>query len=376
MESSYQYLVPDYDQVALTATADTLHFPLHSDFYNKVKSFNTFTTGGKQYISFYNQQARAICIYSVENQEFVKNIHLKESIIGKRVDNVSVYAHSFDSILVTTKPQLYLIDSTGRVKSKFELLPDQVAKERQAKKNGLTTQISLGSTKPAIFRNGALYSAVRPAYQNSRSLSAQKRMHLIYSIDLSGQEASLLYNFPKAYWENYFGYYFLEFHYCINQQGDFIVSFAGDPNIFVTNLTDTSRAFPGKSRSLTKGIMPLGREVDSVRVETDHYDTNDKYGPIYADLYHKRYLRVARKSKYKDNLKTIKNDSLQFLIVFDENYKIIGESYVPKDIILRQLFITLTGEIYARVKNDDEYVIHFVRLEYIEKTPQKKLAGR
>ncbi|GAA0552296.1 hypothetical protein GCM10009415_37800 [Chitinophaga japonensis] len=54
----------------------------------------------------------------------------------------------------------------------------------------------------------------------------------------------------------------------------------------------------------------------------------------------------------------------QRLIIFDEHCRIIGESSINKEVILKSIFFTANGGIYARVNPRDEYGLHFVRLVY------------
>ncbi|MRG47686.1 DUF4221 domain-containing protein [Chitinophaga sp. SYP-B3965] len=367
VESSYEYIDPEYDQVSIEATPDSLHFLLSDHFYSSLRSFNAFSSGDSTYVSFFNKQARAIGIYDVENQRVAGYVELADSIIGKRMDNVTVFCYNFDTILVATKTKLFLIDSSGKILSSFKLFGDYLASKDLQGQKRLTTQINLDNTKPPVFKDNVLYSAIRPAYYTNRTLSAQRRTHIAYAIDLRGNKASLLYNFPRSYWEKYFGYYFIDFYFCRNDKEDFIISFSGDSNIYATDLAGISHSFTGKSNLLKGDISPLGRETDSSVVEIKHFMSSDKYGPIYFDTYRKRYLRAALQGNQGDDQTSSRKEEInQSILVFDEKFKIIGESKLPGDISLRHMFITPNGKIYARTRMRDEYRIHFVRLEYKE----------
>ena len=99
----------------------------------------------------------------------------------------------------------------------------------------------------------------------------------------------------------------------------------------------------------------------------ENYLLRDSYGPIYFDPYAKRYLRVARSSISKADVDAKIRIKKQHLIIFDDQFKIIGESPVNDSMYLHMVFFTKEGNIYARTNAKDEYALHFVRLVYNDK---------
>jgi hypothetical protein len=144
-----------------------------------------------------------------------------------------------------------------------------------------------------------------------------------------------------------------------------VYSFWADTLIYETDLADYNISYYGKS-SFQKAVnTPMSKEELLIKDNFIKYGAKDCYGAIYFDKTTKRYLRVS-KSGLTDRTQynTARNKRKQRLIIFDENFKIIGESFIPEDISLNELFITSAGGIYARTNVKDEYAINFAKLQF------------
>jgi hypothetical protein len=155
--------------------------------------------------------------------------------------------------------------------------------------------------------------------------------------------------------------------YCVNDKGNLVFSFSADTSIYETNLEDYHVAYYGKSRFQEEDISP----VPETELEKDNgfkqLTIRDSYGPIYYDSYKKRYLRVARQKISGELYETNKWERRSSFIIFDENFRIIGEGRFPADLSYSSIFFTPEGRIYSRVNIKDEYALHFVRLAYEER---------
>jgi hypothetical protein len=187
----------------------------------------------------------------------------------------------------------------------------------------------------------------------------------------------LYYQLPEIYQENLYGYSFLDYSYCHNDRGNFVFSFAADTNIYETNLKDYHVAYYGKSRFQAGPIKPVTKEDlrrdDSYKL----YALRDSYGPIFYDPYKKRYLRQAKQKITEADFLAKNTSKKRTVIIFNEQFKIIGESETDDQFSFSSIFFTESGGIYARVNPGDEHALHFARLVYEEgENDPVKLAQR
>ena len=175
---------------------------------------------------------------------------------------------------------------------------------------------------------------------------------------------------PSLYRENLYGYSFLEYSSCVNDQGNFVFSFPADTNIYETNLTGLNNAYFAKSRFQTSTIASVAQStIDSGQGRKEYY-LRDSYGTIYYDPHHKRYLRFAKQKIRESDYLANKKERKRSVIIFNEDFKIIGESAVADSLGFKTIFITPKGSIYIRTNAGDEQALHFVRLEYSDKVQQ------
>ncbi|WP_166437117.1 DUF4221 family protein [Niastella caeni] len=349
----HKYIPPQSDLVQLKVAEDTLHFPLDDNAYNSLKSFNLFTENDREFMCFFDERSMAVSIYDLANQQKVKTISIKSALKDRKIYKPTVFINSFDSIFVNNNKAVYLIDSAGAIKNKIPFLENP----------GFSWAIFNNDTPP-ILRDGSLFAAVRP-YVNDESLSALKEWKVLYEFDFQNKTAKLHYPLPAILREQYYGSRFLDHSYCYNDRDHFVFSFPADSAIYETDLANFHMAYSGKSMFQLGGIPPLSKQEVS-EDGSKNFMLRDSYGAIYFDPTKKRYLRVAM-SKINEQEYEAKKTKDQRIIIFDDQFRIIGESPIHNSILLKSLIITSTGNIYARVMRKDEYAIHFIRLSYIEK---------
>lgn len=364
--SVYTYISPHYDLTQLQITSDTLHFLLNEDTYNAIKSFNVFSEDGVEYISFYDQRSASINIYHFTSQKMVTKILLKKFLPGGRLYKTTAYVKSFDSILITNKKTLYLCDSAGNIRTSVNFL------EKPA-----FAYACFSHTTPPVFKGSIFYVGVRP-FANATSFKSLKEWGMLYEFNIQKGHAELHYSYPELYYENIYGYHLIDYSYCYNHRGKFVFSFAADSIIYETDLADYHKAYYGKSRFQMGGIPSVRKEdiIGNQDGSTRIYLTRDSYEAIYFDHYRKRYLRVAKSKISEYDYESKNQKKPQRIIIFDEHFKIIGESAIDNGISLNSMFFTQNGSLFARTKGRDEYALHFVRLAYLENTEMESQLTR
>lgn len=348
---SYTYIEPSYSDMRLVPQSDTLHFSLGDRTYNSIGSFNYFKHGENEFISFFDRGSKSINIYNFSSQVLVSKIPLKQWTNKGKLDKASVYVKNFDTIYVTTQTKLYVFDSVGTVKNSIDF-------PTEFDKWGF-----FSNTAPAVFKGGKLYVGIKP-FISEKSVKAQQQWKLFYELDLQKKIKERYYSLSEPYHRNLYGYSFLEYGYCFNEKGNFVVSFAADTNIYETDLSGYHRSYSGRSRFQRGDILPVTiedlRKADSYQ----HYCVRDSYGPIFYDPYRRRYLREAKQKMSEAEFLAKTGRKKKSIIIFDESFKIIGETETNGDFSFTSIFFTPDGRIYARVKNNDEHALHIVRLDY------------
>lgn len=339
---------PAYSDIKLI-TRDTLHFPLGKDTYNRVKSFNYFTTSnGKEYISFYDRRSESVVIYDFKSRMPVNKLPLSKVVKGRKFYKTSAYVHDFDRIYLTNKDKLYLIDSSGKVHRDFVF----------------SNMESIGffdNPQPVVVKGNITFMGLRPLV-SEKSLSDIKAWKVMGAFDLARDVCNIHYSLPAVYGKGLYGRRFLEYSYCYNNKKKFVFSFPADSNIYETDLAEYHLAYSGKSKYQAGAIEPIGKQALDRDEGGQEYKLRDSYGPIYFDPYKKRYLRVAKHKLTKEALvsKTVKRKIT--IIVFDQHFRIIGEFDFNNEYLLDSIFFSSDGSMYARVNRKDENALHFVRL--------------
>lgn len=351
--STYVYIKPEYGNIQLMPTNDTLHFNLPKNSYNEIKSFNYFIQDDSAYISFYDRRSESVSIYNWNSRKLINQINLRKTFNNKRFFKTSVYTTSFDSILVTNVGDLFLLDSSGSIKNKIPFVQKNEA------------MAYFEAPVPVITKQKQVFMGVRP-FLKETSMPDIRNWKIVYGFDFKNKTAELRYQLPSVYRKGYYGWRFFEFSYCYNGNGRFVFSFPADSNIYETDFTDYHFEYYAKSKFQREPITPVSKETLENNMGVREYSLHDYYGPIYYDPGKKRYLRFMKQKVSKELYETKNYDRQLSAIVLNENFKIIGEFVFNKEYLYNTIFFTQDGGIYARVNSKDENALHLVRLTWNE----------
>jgi hypothetical protein len=363
VKSKYKYLEPEYGKVSLQRTDSVLDYHLNDTSYNDIESMNVFADDGVEYISFFDRRSEALLIYRTSSSGMIARIPLRRFIKKEKLYKTTVYLKNFDSILITNKTRLHLYDSSGHLKHSIPFLVEP--------KNA---KASLDNASPPIIVGEKIFTGVRPSIFDEK-LKAYKNWKVLYGFTFRNDSATLEYNLPDIYSKHLYGYQYLHSYYCYNKNMRFIFSFAADSNIYETNLKNYHIAYLAKS-SFQEEPPKWKQEGGDKDEGAKNYLTHQAYGPVFYDPFRNRYLRVAKKKISEADYATKNRSREQTIIIFDDKFRIIGESPIDKEINLNTLFFTNDGSLYARINWRDEYALHFVRLEYAEGKNINKLTSK
>lgn len=349
----YKYTAPVYADIGLKAIDDTLHFTLAEHTSQRIEALNLFNNQSTIYMSFYDRGSKSLNVYDFYSGRLIKRVALNTWIKSGKLDKASIFVKNFDSIYVTTLSSLYLLDSAGTIKGKLESPED------------ISDRPYITSTTPVVFKDSLVYMCIKPSISD-KSLKAQREWKPLYGIDINGKRKTSYYSLPDIYQDNLFGYAFVDYGYCVNDKGNFVFSFAADPNLYETNLADYHVAYFGRSKFQKGNIEPVSKEQLQKQDGYKVYSLRDSYGEVLFDPHRKRYLRLAKQRMTEADFQSKKGRKKRSVIVFDEKFKIIGETMLGEGISFSFMLFLNDGSIYARTKYEDKQALHFVRLAYTD----------
>lgn len=364
VENTYHYQTPLYNHTSLVVKHDTLRFKLEENVYNQIKSFNLFRENSIDYISFYDRRSESINIYYLMDQRLVKNIPLKKLFKNRQLYKTTAFVKNRDSIFVINKYTISLFDSRGHRKQKIEF-PIKPSNNAAV----------FDSNKQPVFIGNQLY-VISANKADSRSINALRNWKVMYLFDLEKGQTQLQYPLPRLYQENLYGYYFLNYNFCYNHHKKFVFSFPADTLLYETDLAGYNHSYFARSWEHTNSILPASQDDLKEKGGLKAYTTRDSYGSVFYDPTRQYYLREVR-----HRLTPAAFDAGQrqrrTVLIFDKQFKIIGESAWPEGIDFDTLFCTPDGQLFARTNIRDENALQFVRFTYeVNKNQSSQLANK
>jgi hypothetical protein len=356
----YKYIKPVYANIGLKTVGDTLHFTLSEHTSQRIEALNLFNDRSTIYMSFYDRGSKSLNVYDFYSGKLIRKVQLYNWIKSGKLDKASIFVKNFDSIYVTTLSSLYLLDSAGTIKGKLESPED------------ISNRPYITSTSPVVFKDSMVYMCIKPSI-NDKSLKAQREWRPLYGIDINDKRKTAYYSLPEIYQNNLLGYAFVDYGYCVNDKGNFVFSFAADPNLYETNLADYHVAYFGRSKFQKGDIEPVSKEQLQKEDGYKVYSLRDSYGEVLFDPHRKRYLRLAKQRMTETDFQSKKGRKKKSIILFDENLKIIGETLLDEGISFSFILFPNDGSIYTRTRYDDKKALHFVRLAYTDDNTQMPL---
>jgi hypothetical protein len=170
--------------------------------------------------------------------------------------------------------------------------------------------------------------------------------------------------YSKVYWQHNWGGSHLRTPYTSynEQTKNILLSLPADHNIHVIDSNwQVKEISAGTRKDICITSMPLSKDnekVSDAEYTLQYFSNTPSYRNIIYDKYHDRYYRILELPPAADHQPA---DKIASLIVFDKDFKYLGEAAPPKALALDNFFITATGIYFLHADNKDQNIARYVQ---------------
>lgn len=349
----------NYETRAQLIRGGSIILPLDTLTSNNVScvQFYSDRSSGRNYISFLNMHENTIYFYDFLTHRESFRVKLEREGpdgVGKVAEGF--FIHSLDSILVSSRYRLSVVDSSGKVRRRYNL-----AKKFNHEFTALPQVAQF--YEPVLLKQDWLLTTApdlsafdKKAFRGAQCLMRMNKFTGEFQYQF---EPSDLYQ-TGVYGPNYASYY-----NCNNRRNLVVFSFPADPLVYTFDFTT------GRQDTFYAG----SKDFDAVRpmdpVETDFegytkfYIRNPSYGPIIFDPYRRVYYRFALTPLSEADYAARRWWKNKSLIILDSTFNKIGETSLTDSLSFLNYFVSHDGLYVAKSSKEDE-------MEYVRYVLEKK----
>ncbi|RYY38060.1 MAG: DUF4221 domain-containing protein [Sphingobacteriaceae bacterium] len=327
---------------------------------------------GTQNFTFLNKYNKTIYFYNYQTQKFIKKIEIDVSRFKSPPSPLAYFIKSADSIYVFCKSmELLRIDSNGHTLESTSLIGNQnflkgnwVSQYPQYHEQS-ANPFMMTSTE-LLFPGQSIFSLADDQINSFRFLT---------HINFQTSKVSFSHNYPRelyGFGYDWNGQIYTEPHTEIMPDGNTVIfSFPVSHNLYIGNLKNEAytTVFGGSNEAGKISSLKPGSHTDDEMIS--HIIKNYEYAAIRYDKYRKVFYRIMLKPAEASNNPGSHNfkDKPIAIIVFDENFKYLGETTIGKCLNFNILntFVTQQGlNIQYQAADTDESAFN-LRILNIEK---------
>lgn len=289
----------------------------------------------QDYFSFINEYLNSIYFYNPETGKFVRSIPLEvEGANG--VGRVQGYCYlNEDSIFTYSygSERCYLVNNESEVQNKYSLFAGEVTLENC---NMYYNTPYTETLSPIIYKDNHLLFP--SCFYFETSLETNNNTGVTMLCNLTDNSVKLTNPYPEIYSKHDWGgdQFFRQTKWCLGLDGDIVISFPADSNLWTYNLATGKFTSHEASSTLVENIVPLN---DTKELETYHqlgvtetwYYNQPNYEGIFADTYNNIYYRIVRLPLGNiDHVQGI-NDKRVAICAYDKDFNLIAETVLPRE---------------------------------------------
>ncbi|MGK0489102.1 MAG: hypothetical protein ACJAXB_002294 [Candidatus Endobugula sp.] len=307
---------------------------------------------GRPALSLYNKAAHSIDLYDFNKREMYERITLeKEGPNGVGPSPVGVWFLSPDSIVVTNKFDLFLVNRQAKVINKFRLNMPEL---------GGFPDIILKTNHPIIRKGNKLIASIYPQ-KDVFKYSDLKNWKNFVEFDLENGETRAFGDLPDLMQDRILGFNYVDKSYVFNGE-DIIISF-----------------YP--SKDLYKISYPFDKSLERIKIDnpnfedvkemvnknpsdfmnyTRHYLMNNSFDGIYFNGTH--YLRISQKGISEEELNKRDWAKWKVIQVFDKSFNLLLEKDLKSKYGNYQMTIPFEDSFLIAIGRDSEDIMNFVKI--------------
>jgi len=301
-------------------------------------------------------------LYDWETKKLARRIDFKkEGPDGIGSGKPGVYIHSIDSIFVANGFKLFLVDSVGQVRDKYEILDVEAL--------GELPDLQINTINPLLLSNDRVVVSVYP-HRNAFNKDHLKKWQNFATIDLRSQVVNTFGSLPGQMQSNLYGYNYLDKSYIFDENENIWITFAPLKNIYKINLAKRDQLQEQVIRDGTsfEDAPPLpGNTSQDFMVYTKHYLLNDSYDAIYYNSKRRIFLRIVQPKITMEELNKRKWAKKKILQFFDANWNLIYEWNTNSKRVDFSMVVPTADGFLIRTDYNTENKLAFLNIKLYEK---------
>jgi hypothetical protein len=316
-----------------------------------------YINDGKPAMSFYNKIVHSIDLYDFDKREMYERILLeKEGPNGVGSAPVGVWFLSSDSIVVTNKYDLFLINRQAKVLKKFRINMNEL---------GSFPDIILKTTHPIIKIGNKLVASIYPQ-KDVFKYSDLKRWKVFVEFDLVTGEMRSFGSLPNQMQDRILGFNYVDQSSVYNGE-DIVISFFPCKDIYKISYPFNESL---KTIKVNSPNFEDVNEMDNKRSSdfmnyTKHYLMNESFDGIYFNGSH--YLRIIQKPISEEELNKRDWSKWKVLQILDKNFNLLLERDLKSKYGNYMMTIPYKNSFLIAIARDSENIMNFAQITVKQK---------
>ena len=335
----------------VTIKLDTISFTLPDISGSSTDSFQFLDFESPQF-SFYDKTHHDILIFDLESGKYLDKIELQnEGPDGVGLGSTGVYWINKDSIIISNKMKLHLINRSGKVLETFTLNMPEL---------GGFPDFQVSTLNPVIKKSDIIYVSVYPQKSVFKELHLQNWYNFV-SINLKDGTKKPLVRLPLSMKENIYGFNFVGKSF-IEFDDRVLISFYPLKNLYTVDLDSPNILVQKEIKSPgfydVQGMTE--RNPSEFMNYTKHYLLNESFEGLYKnDNY---ILRIALKAISTEELNERDWSKEKVFQLYDTNLNLVYELDTKSKYGNYYTTLGYSNIFISKIKSDEENVIVFLKL--------------
>jgi hypothetical protein len=307
---------------------------------------------GRPALSLYNKVAHSIDLYDFDKREMYERIPLeKEGPNGVGPSPVGVWFLSPDSIVVTNKFDLFLVNRQAKVINKFRLKMSEL---------GDFPDIILDTTHPLIIKGNKLIVSIYPQ-KDAFKYSHLKNWKNFVELDLENGQTRAFGDLPEQMQDRILGFNYVDKSFVFNGE-DIIISFYPTKDLYKIPypFDESLKRIKIDNPNFEDVKEMVNKNSSDFMSYTKHYLVNNSFDGIYFNGTH--YLRINQKGISEEELNKRDWSKWKVIQVFDKNFNLILEKDLKSKYGNYQMTIPFKNSFLMAIGRDSEDIMNFVKI--------------